>query len=56
MWASDFSVIRGTWAEMLFAVRDSRALSASDKEWVLGRTARTILKWPAPAVAPQRPW
>jgi hypothetical protein len=29
-------------------------LSETDKEWVLGRTARTLLRWPAPE-KPTRP-
>jgi L-fuconolactonase len=50
MWASDYTVTRGrqNWAEALFYLRHSRALSESDKEWILGRTARTLLRWPAP--------
>jgi len=48
MWASDHTEERGhhTWAEALFCLRDSPALSDADKEWVLGRTIRTRLDWP----------
>ena len=50
MWASDYTVSRHrqSWAESLFCIRDSRALSDGDKEWILGRTLRTQLNWPAP--------
>jgi L-fuconolactonase len=49
-WASDYTVSRHrqSWAESLFCIRHSAALSESDKEWILGRTARTLLRWPAP--------
>ncbi len=52
MWASDYTVsgARANWAESLFSIRNSSLLSASDKEWVLGRTARKTLNWPAPPV------
>jgi predicted TIM-barrel fold metal-dependent hydrolase len=48
MWASDFTEVRGgySWGEMLFYLRDTPVLSASEKEWILGRTARTVLRWP----------
>jgi predicted TIM-barrel fold metal-dependent hydrolase len=51
MWASDFTAIRTghTWAEALFYLRDNPSLSEGDKEWILGRTLRTVLDWPAPA-------
>jgi predicted TIM-barrel fold metal-dependent hydrolase len=50
MWASDFTAIGGShrWADELFAVRESDRLSIEDKEWILGRTVRTILDWPRP--------
>ncbi len=56
MWASDFTAIRVncTWAESLFYMRDHMGLSASDKEWLLGKTARALLEWPAPE-APSKP-
>jgi len=50
MWASDFTQIRGggTWAESLFYLRYTPVLSATEREWILGRTVRTLLRWPAP--------
>jgi L-fuconolactonase len=55
LWASDYTVSRDrqNWAESLFYIRHSPALSASDKEWILGRTIRTLLNWPAPAQIPE---
>ncbi|OBA58077.1 hypothetical protein A5647_22055 [Mycobacterium sp. 1100029.7] len=48
MWASDATMTRhrATWAESLFSIRDSTALSENEKAWVLGATARWILNWP----------
>jgi len=48
MWASDHtqSKTHHSWAEALYYLRDSTALSAEEKEWILGRSARTILNWP----------
>ena len=48
MWASDVTEVQGghPWAELLFSVRDSGALSAEEKTWVLGQTVRTLLHWP----------
>ena len=56
MWASDFTVSRRrqSWAEALFYVRHCPTLSEEDKEWILGRTVRTLLKWPAPDKPPVR--
>ncbi|ULP42623.1 amidohydrolase family protein [Mycobacterium lentiflavum] len=50
MWASDYTMTRhrASWAENLFSIRDSSSLSQAEKAWVLGGTARRILKWPAP--------
>jgi predicted TIM-barrel fold metal-dependent hydrolase len=48
LWASDKSVIRGhTWSDLLHCLRDDPELSREEKEWLLGRTARSILGWPA---------
>ncbi len=46
-WASDHTVskVHHSWAEDFRYVLDSSRLSQSDKEWLLGRTTRTILKW-----------
>jgi L-fuconolactonase len=50
MWASDYTVTTDhhTCAESLFCLRCSERLSGNDKEWILGRTARQILRWPRP--------
>jgi predicted TIM-barrel fold metal-dependent hydrolase len=49
MWASDHSQIKGhSWANLLCYLRDSNALSATEKEWILGRSLRSIVDWPAP--------
>ncbi len=61
LWASDYTITRRrqSWAEALFYLRDSPALSEDDKEWILGRTVRTLLNWPEPdkpaARAPMHP-
>ena len=51
MWASDHSQSKSfySWAESFFYIRDTNELSETDKEWVLGKSARTILNWPPPA-------
>lgn len=53
MWGSDFTAIRAghRWADALYYLRDSAEISDDEKEWILGRTLRTILDWPAPAAA-----
>jgi predicted TIM-barrel fold metal-dependent hydrolase len=50
MWASDYTMTRrrASWAETLFSIRHSPSLSEDEKAWILGRTARQILNWPAP--------
>jgi predicted TIM-barrel fold metal-dependent hydrolase len=57
MWASDFTAVdygakvrnepglAYNWAEALFHMRCNPELSEGDLEWVLGRTARTVLNW-----------
>ena len=49
MWASDFSVNqRGeSWADLLYGVLGDPDLSAEEREWVLGKSIRTWLEWPA---------
>ncbi|HEX8055729.1 MAG TPA: amidohydrolase family protein [Novosphingobium sp.] len=49
MWASDISANQTgeSWAELLFAVADNPELSAEERAWVLGGTARRWLNWPA---------
>ena len=50
VWASDYTHTREdySWAESFFYIRDSNALSDGDKEWVLGRSLRTLLRWAKP--------
>ena len=56
MWASDYTQMRRTdyrsracsWADTLHYISDHAAFSAMEKEWILGRTARTVLRWPPP--------
>jgi predicted TIM-barrel fold metal-dependent hydrolase len=49
MWASDYTQSRSTfgesWAEQLFYLRDSDQLSDREKEWLLGKTVRRVLRW-----------
>jgi predicted TIM-barrel fold metal-dependent hydrolase len=49
MWASDFSVNqRGeSWADLLYGVLGDPDLTQGEREWVLGKTLRTWLDWPA---------
>lgn len=49
MWASDISMVRTghSWAELLFSIRENPALSVEERQWILGGTVRTLLKWPA---------
>ena len=49
MWASDFSVNqRGeTWADLLYGVLGCPDLTQGEREWVLGKSLRTWLDWPA---------
>ena len=59
MWASDFTAVplaarvldgpQYSWAEALFYMRANPDLSEGDLEWLLGRTARKVLDWPAGA-------
>jgi predicted TIM-barrel fold metal-dependent hydrolase len=57
MWASDKTVMFGhSWANLLYSVRDDPELSLDEKEWILGRSARAILKWPvSESAAPTLP-
>ncbi len=47
MWASDISANQTgeSWAELLFAVADNPELSAEERAWIMGRTARHWLNW-----------
>ncbi len=49
MWASDFSVNqRGeSWADLLYGVLGDTDLTQGEREWVLGKSLRTWLAWPA---------
>jgi len=48
MWASDHTESRGhhSWAQALYYILDSNMLTDVEKEWILGRCARTMLGWP----------
>jgi L-fuconolactonase len=52
MWASDVTQEQSSWAELLAFVTHHPTLSPGDKEWVLGRAARTIFDWPASSTPP----
>jgi predicted TIM-barrel fold metal-dependent hydrolase len=47
MWASDYTESRDeqTWAQSLHYLLYSELLSESQKEWLLGRSARHVLSW-----------
>jgi predicted TIM-barrel fold metal-dependent hydrolase len=47
MWASDMggNQTGETWAELLFYMRDSTALTNTEKQWLLGKTVRSLLNW-----------
>jgi predicted TIM-barrel fold metal-dependent hydrolase len=48
IWASDKSVAKDqTWANLLFCIRDNPEIGSTEKEWILGRSLRTLLNWPA---------
>ena len=51
MWASDYTQARAetnqTWAQTLYYLLDSDQLSSNEKEWLLGRSVRRSLSWPA---------
>jgi predicted TIM-barrel fold metal-dependent hydrolase len=48
MWASDHteSRLHHSWAQALYYILDSNMLTEVEKEWILGRCARTMLAWP----------
>jgi predicted TIM-barrel fold metal-dependent hydrolase len=50
LWAGDVSheESRASWRELLAFVMDHPALSEGDRQWVLGKTARRVFRWPAP--------
>jgi L-fuconolactonase len=49
LWASDYTVARdqdaNSWAQCLYYLLDSDQLSRTEKEWLLGGSARYILNW-----------
>ncbi len=49
LWAGDITheETSATWAQLLAFVRDNPAATDVDREWILGRTARTAFRWPA---------
>ena len=55
MWASDctesikpeLSDHPSTWGESLFWVRGTEVFAPAEKEWILGRTVRSVLGWPS---------
>jgi predicted TIM-barrel fold metal-dependent hydrolase len=51
MWASDHTESRPhhSWAQALYYILDSNMLTDIEKEWILGRSARTVLAWPRPS-------
>jgi L-fuconolactonase len=55
MWASDYTVSRAetgySWAHTLYYLNGSDELTESEKEWLLGKSVRHILRWSAPAEA-----
>lgn len=48
LWAGDVTheESSATWAQLLAFVQHSPAATDLDREWVLGRTARTVFRWP----------
>lgn len=50
MWASDWTIDLewNSWADSFGYIREDSQLTDSDKEWILGRTVRTVLGWSAP--------
>jgi L-fuconolactonase len=50
IWGSDTTAVAPgfyTWAQALFYVRHATTVSELDKEWVLGKSARALYRWPA---------
>ncbi|MFV8817766.1 amidohydrolase family protein [Haliea sp. E17] len=47
MWASDISANQTgeSWAELIFAISENPEVSAAEREWIMGRTARQWLAW-----------
>lgn len=54
LWGADLSRLTSTYRECLEQFsRGLDFLSATDKEWILGRTLAEVLKWPEPKIAPR---
>lgn len=47
MWASDISANQTgeSWAELIFAITENPEVSAEEREWIMGKTARKWLDW-----------
>jgi L-fuconolactonase len=49
MWASDYTIARdqnaNSWAQCLYYLLDCDQLSGTEKEWLLGGSARQLLNW-----------
>lgn len=47
MWASDISANQTgeSWAELIFAITENPEVSGSEREWMMGKTARKWLNW-----------
>ena len=52
MWASDQGGDQTgeTWGNLVYYLRDCTDVTDSEKEWLMGRTVRTLLDWPAPNI------
>jgi predicted TIM-barrel fold metal-dependent hydrolase len=50
MWESDWTMCMGheTLAEMLFSIRLSPLFTAAEKSWLLGGSARAVMRWARP--------
>jgi len=50
VWAADktSNVPLVPWSDLVHSVRDDPELSAEEKAWIMGKTARRIFNWPAP--------
>lgn len=48
LWGSDSTLANNhSWSDLLLYVKDDPELSDDEKAWILGRSARRVLKWPA---------
>lgn len=47
LWASDITANQTgeSWAELIFAIHENPEMTAGEREWVLGKTARKLLDW-----------